>query len=73
MVSSTMPTALSAIDRALARSSRSEAKYAAWNSSSGRKMSRTRSGSSSTCGTPGMNPTDAAPDHDQDRVRHLHR
>ncbi len=56
IVSSTRTTALSVIARALWRRSRTDAKYAALKSSGGRNSSRTRSGSSSTCGTPGAKP-----------------
>ena len=53
VVTSTSPTALRVIGRRSARRSRSDEKYAALNSSGGRKISRTRSGSSSMFGTPG--------------------
>ncbi len=55
-VSSTSPTDRSEIDPTLRRRSRSEAKNAAEYSSGGRKISSTRSGSSSIVGMPGMKP-----------------
>ena len=61
IVTSTRTSAASVIGRRFARRSRTEEKYAALNSSGGRKISRTSSGSSSTCGTPGAKPTRLPP------------
>ena len=61
VVTSTSPTALRVIARMSARRSRSEEKYAALNSSGGRKIRSTSSGSSSISGTPGANPTRLPP------------
>ncbi len=61
IVTNTSPIESSAIGRAARRRSRSDVKKAAPYRSGGRKISRTRSGSSSTSGTPGMKPTSAPP------------
>ena len=61
IVMSTSPIAVRVIARACARRSRTDEKYAALNRSGGRKISRTRSGSSCTSGTPGANPTRLPP------------
>ena len=67
-VSSTSPIDSSEIARRSARSARRSAKNAATYSSGGRKITSTRSGSSSGSGRPGTRAQRQAADHEQDRI-----